>query len=419
MLSKQIVKRVFKYMSRANGDVPLKIVFPDGKEYQTASGAPKVTIVFKSKAVLRRSVLLDQIGLIEGYMQGLIDIKGHDALHELIKIGYNAGKGKSHHRGNPLSTFKVLRLEARTNNKNRRQAELNAFHHYGMPAEFFRLFLGETYGYTEGYYENGDESLDEAQRKKFDYVCRKLRLQKGDKLVEVGAGWGYMSVLAAEKYGAEVVNYGLVEEQNKVMQRSIDEKGLNDKVKIVVKDHRELLNEPETYDKYVSIGVYEHAGLDCQEEWIKSIAACLKPGGTGVISTLCHMNRQRTNYIIDKYIFPGGNMPGLADTIKYMEDNGLTILDMESMRPHYLRALEDWYDLFVKNWPEIQKINPGFFNEGFRRLWSVYLLGSIEGFNSDSQRLNVFHIVFTKGRNLKSYPNKRDFLYANHKRVQY
>lgn len=400
-------------MSQANSDVPLKLVFPGGKEYQTAPGTPKVTVIFKSKSVLRRSILLDQIGLIEGYKQGQIDIEGDDGLHELIKIGYNAGKTGSKRRfSNPLSTVKKLRLEARTNNKDRRQAKLNAQHHYGLPAEFFRLFLGDTYGYTEGYYENGDEGLDEAQHKKFDYICRKLRLRKGDKLVEVGAGWGYMSVLAAEKYGAQVVNYGLIEEQNKVMQRSIDEKGLNDKVKIVVKDHRELLDEPETYDKYVSIGVYEHAGLDCQEEWIRSIAACLKPGGIGVISTLCHMNRQRTNYIIDKYIFPGGNMPSLADTIRYMEDNGLTILDMESLRPHYLRALEDWYDLFVKNWPKIHKLNPELFDEGFRRIWSVYLLGSLEGFNSASQRLNVFHIVFTKGRGLDTYPDNREFLYA-------
>ncbi len=412
MISKQIAKRIFKFMSRANSDVPLKLVFPDGEEYRTAPGTPKVTVVFKSKAVLRRSILLDQIGLIEGYKQGLIDIEGHDGLHELIKIGYNAGKGRSKRRlGNPLSMAKKLWLEYRTNNKNRRQAKLNAEHHYGLPAEFFRLFLGDTYGYTEGYYENGDESLDEAQHKKFDYICRKLRLQKGDKLVEVGAGWGYMSVLAAEKYGARVVNYGLVEEQNRVMQRSIDAKGLNDRVKIVVKDHRELINEPETYDKYVSIGVYEHAGLDCQEDWIKSIAACLKPGGTGVISTLCHMNRQRTNYIIDKYIFPGGNMPGLADTVRYMEDNGLTIVDMESMRPHYLRALEDWYKLFVKNWPAIQQLNPELFDEGFRRIWSVYLLGSLEGFNSPAERLNVFHIVFTKGRSLDAYPDNREFLY--------
>jgi cyclopropane-fatty-acyl-phospholipid synthase len=416
MLSKQIAKRVFKYRSKANANVLLRLIFPDGEEYQTAAGTPKVTIIFKSKAALRRSILFDQIGLIEGYKEGLIDIKGHDALHELIKIGYKAGSnGFAWHVRNPLSLAKKLLLQYRTSNKSRKQAKRNAVHHYGMPAEFFRLFLGDTYGYTEGYYENGDESLDEAQHKKFDYICRKLRLQKGDKLVEVGAGWGYMSVLAAEKYGAQVTNYGLIEEQNRVMQRSIDEKDLNDKVKIVVKDHRELLNEPEKYDKYVSIGVYEHAGLDCQEEWIKSIAACLKPGGTGVISTLCHMNRQRTNYLIDKYIFPGGNMPGLADTIRYMENNGLTVVDMENLRPHYLRSLQEWYKLFVKNWPKIQAINPELFDESFKRIWSVYLLGSIEGFNSDSQRLNVFHIVFTKGRDVDFYPTNREFLYPSHK----
>jgi cyclopropane-fatty-acyl-phospholipid synthase len=411
MIFKFLTKQVFNYMSRANSNVPIRVVFPDGEEYITSAGTPRVTVIFKTKSVLRRSILLDQIGLIEGYRKGDIDIVGRDGLNKLIKIAYAASPDKSSHIKNPISKTIQVWHQFRTNNRSRKQAKINAEHHYGLPAEFFHLYLGDTYGYTEGYYENGDETLDKSQHKKFDYVCRKLLLKPGDKLVEVGAGWGYMSVLAAEKYGADVVNYGLVEEQNRIMQQSIDEKGLNDKVKIVVKDHRELLNESETYDKYVSIGVYEHAGLNCQEDWIKSIATCLKPGGIGVISTLCHMNRQRTNYIIDKYVFPGGNMPSLADTVKYMENNGLTILDMESMRSHYLRALQDWYKLFVKNWPKIQQLNPQLFNEEFKRTWSVYLLGSIEGFNMEKERLNIFHIVFTKGRDLNNYPHNRKFLY--------
>lgn len=411
MISKLIVKQIIKFLSQANNNAPMEIHFPDGKVYRTSAGKPELTITFKTFAVMRRTIMLDQIGFIEGYFNGDIDISD---LHKFIKFGFRASKkGSSLPIRNPLSLIKQLWLEWRTNNRNRRQAKRNAEHHYGMPAEFFRLFLGNTYGYTEGYYENGNESLDVAQHKKFDYVCQKLMLKPGDKLVEVGSGWGYMAVLAAQKYGAHVVNYGLVEEQNRVLQSWIDKKNLKDKVKVITKDHRELLNEPEKYDKYVSIGVYEHAGLNCQEEWVKSIATCLKPDGIGVISMLTHMNRQRTNYIIDKYIFPGGNMPSLADVLKYMEDNGLTVIDMESMRSHYLKALQDWYAQFVKNWPKIQALNPELFNERFYRIWSVYLLGSIEGFNDKSQRLNVFHIVFIKGRKPDAYPQNREFLYAD------
>jgi cyclopropane-fatty-acyl-phospholipid synthase len=410
MITEQIIKQLFKYMSKANGGAAIKVDFPNGSSFHTKPGTPELTVTFNTNAVMRRSVLFDQIGFMEGYFDGDIDISD---IHTFIKFGFRMGrKGSSLPIRNPLSLTAQLWLEWRTNNRNRRQAKRNAEHHYGMPAEFFRLFLGDTYGYTEGYYENGNESLDVAQHKKFEYICQKLMLKPGDKLVEVGSGWGYMAVLAAQKYGAHVVNYGLVEEQNKVLESWVEKKNLGDKVKVVVKDHRELMNEPEKYDKYVSIGVYEHAGLNCQEDWVKSIAACLKPDGIGVISMLTHMNRQRTNYIIDKFIFPGGNMPSLADVLKYMEDNGLTVIDMESMRPHYLKALQDWYQLFVKNWPKIQALNPELFNERFYRIWSVYLLGSIEGFNDKSQRLNIFHIVFVKGRKLDAYPQNREFLYA-------
>jgi len=253
--------------------------------------------------------------------------------------------------------------------------------------------------------------LDQAQHNKFNYICRKLKLKPGIKMVEVGSGYGYMSILAAEKYGADVVNYGLVEEQNRIMRQWVSERKLNHKIKIVEKDHRELSNEPNTYDRYVSIGVYDMAGKDCHRDWIKGIAQSLKPGGIGLISTTGRMHSEPTDYFITKYIFPGAYCPSLAETLQLMEDYELTVLDIENLKYHYYLAINEWYERFIKSWDTIVKINPKLFNEQFKRKWSVYLLGSSEVFRTEHTNMSVYHIVFVKGKAQGFYSLTRDFLY--------
>lgn len=413
-ITEPIIKKIFLLLEQGEFKYPIKLIFANGKTYQNLPGKVEMTIIFKRGLAEWAVVFQGHVGFVEAYMKGWIDIEGKDALRELVRMSVNlfsTTNSRTRMQDTPLVKLKNMIFQIKTNNTSFQQTRRNQEFHYDLPAEFFHLMLGDTYGYTEGYYENGNETLDEAQHKKYDYICKKLRLEKGNRLIEVGGAYGYMSVLAAEKYGAEVVNYGLAHEQNRIMQALIDKKGLNDKVKIVNKDHRELKNEPNTYDRFVSIGVHECAGKDCQRAWIESIAVALKPGGIGLISCCTNMNTHPDDYLINKYIFPGGYIPVLAQMLELLEEYGLTVVDTENLRLHYARTMEEWYRRFNEHWSEIQKIDPKIFTESFRKIWSVWLCGSFESFRAEHDRLNLSHITFTKGKNKDYYPLTRDFLY--------
>lgn len=419
MISDLACRKFFEFLGTKVPSRSLHVIFADGSDYLNHEGGvtPEIAITFKSHHAERQFLELGYVGFFEAYIDGEIDLGGKNPVHSLGRMGIEAGLGNASKHfplPNPLLMIKQHWYEHQVSNHTHEQAKKNAIAHYNLPGEFFRLVLGETYGYCEGYYRNGyDEDDSKAQHDRFDIVCKKLMLKPGDRLVEVGSAWGYMSCLAAEKYGADVVNYGIVPEQNRVMQKMIDDKNLGHKVKIVERDHRDLLSEPETYDKYVSLGVFEHAGRWETEDWIKSISTCLKRGGIGVLAAMFEMGDSYTSLLTTKYIFPGGDLPSLPKTLQLMDKYDLTVLDMENLWHHYQRAIQYWARNFKENWEKIHAIDPKRFNDRFRRIWTMYLEGCGEAFSEDWGRLNVFHITFTKGRHPDYYPATRDFLYKN------
>lgn len=400
MLLKAIIGRA---IDRLGKDV-LAVKFPDGTTRGDWAKA-EVTIEIVKRRALWRTLIFGYVGFMESYFNGAINIGGKapDPLSRLINLTYE----------NPLSNknpiLKVMQwvYEWRKDNSSFRRAKKNAEAHYDLPAEFFRLFLGETYGYTEGYFARGDESQDEAQKAKFDLICRKLLLKPGLKVNEVGSGWGYGAVHAAKHYGVDVVNYGLVDEQNRIMREMIAKEGLNGKVAVVKKDYRELENEKEAYDRHVSIGVMEHAGFRCHESWVRAIATALKPGGVGVISTMARGKRQFTEYLITKHIFPGGYIPSLPELNKLLFKFDLHVVHTEDLRWHYGKTCALWLEDFRKNWEKITALDRKRFTERFRRTWEMYLAGSAATFFHPKQNLSVYHLVFTKGRSTVYPPSSK------------
>jgi cyclopropane-fatty-acyl-phospholipid synthase len=407
-----VIRKAISMLGRGESKYPVKVVFANGTTYQNLPGTPEVTLVFKTSLAEWRSIIFNYVGFMESYRDSLLDIEGDNALAKLIRMSYELSATRGTHREafNPTVKLRDMLLEHRQNNRRYLQEKKNLYHHYNMPAEFFHYMTGELYGYTEGLYETGLESQDEAQFKKYDYMCRKLCLKPGDKVIEVGSAWGTLSMLMAKKYGAEVVNYGIVAEQNRIMHQRLKDKGLEDQVKIVVRDHRELVNERERYDKYVSLGVYEHAGKDCQEDWIKSIAACLKPGGIGVLTMTGRMEHRLIDYLIAKYVWFGCYLPSLANVLKLMEKYDLNLVDLENSRFHYADTMQVMLDHMLMHWPQIQAIDSKLFDEKFKRIWMMYYTGSIEAFHAPRQTLQAFQLVFVKGRK-DVYPRTRDFLY--------
>jgi cyclopropane-fatty-acyl-phospholipid synthase len=332
---------------------------------------------------------------LESYFSGDVDIVGEQGLRTLVRLGYQKPFGRFEH---PLTLAKRRFLEWRQNNRDFAQAKRNAEFHYGLPTEFFHLLLGETYGYSEGFWTNTARTLDEAQHENFDLICRKLRLHPGDRLVEVGPGWGYLAMLAAEKYGADVTAYGLVPSQNEGMRRLMRVRGFRGSVKLVEKDHRGLADEPAAYDRFVSVGVHEHAGRDCNAQWIESIAVGLRPGGRGLVSATFNMRKRPTNYCTIRHIFPGGYIPSLAETLLLMERYGLDVRAVENRSYHYHRTVARWRSNLETRWDRIRAIDPVRFDEKFRRCWLYYLAGALETFAATREIINCYHITFVKGR---------------------
>lgn len=236
---------------------------------------------------------------LEAYFDGGIDIVGEHGLRKLVNLAYRKPFGRFEH-----------------------------------------LVLGDTYGYSEGLWLEDTRSLDEAQHNNFDRICQKLRLGPGVKLIEVGPGWGYLSMLAAQKYGADVTAYGLVGSRNDAMRGLMQSRNFRGKLTLVEKDHRELADEPAVYDRFVSVGVHEHAGRDCNEQWIRSIALGLGSGGVGLISATFNMRKRPTNYCTIRHIFPGGYIPSLAETLLLLEKYGLDVRAIENVWYHYHRSVD-------------------------------------------------------------------------------
>jgi cyclopropane-fatty-acyl-phospholipid synthase len=373
----------------------LRVVFSDHSTFDSARpGDPDITIVFHNRRAERRMALGGMFEFLESYFDGDVDIVGEHGLRRLVHIGYRKPFGRIEH---PLTYVKRRFLEWRQNNRSFAQAKRNAAFHYGLPMEFFHLVLGDTFGYSEGYWEEGTRTLDEAQHNNFDRICRKLQLNPGDKLVEIGPGWGYLAMLAAEKYGADVTSYGLVASQNEGMRALMGSRNFRGNLRLVERDHRELAYEPSAYDRFVSVGVHEHAGRDCNEQWIRSIATGLRPGGIGLISATFNMRKRPTNYSTIRHIFPGGYIPSLAETLILMEKHGLDVRAVESLSYHYRRSVDQWLKNLEARWEQIRSIDPARFNEKFRRTWLFYLGGAAETFEAAREIINCYHITFVKG----------------------
>lgn len=409
MFARAVGKLMAYYPAGASG-TRVEVILKDGEHVRNYDkGRPDITVRINSYRVLARYLVFGVDGFIEGYINGEVDLEGEMPIRKLNQLkGVNAKRGWSFA---PLLWLRALFVNIRNSNRTLTKARHNAIFHYDHPRRFYELVNGMTMGYTECYLRSEDDDLDTAQRQKFEHIARKLYLKPGQKVVEVGTGCGYLACHMAKDYDVDVTNYGLVPKQNETLAEVIKEWGVEERVRNVVKDHRELLDEPEKYDRYVSVGIYEHAGKKFQEDWIRSISTCLKHGGVGFISCLGFMRPMTDSFFIGKYIFPGTKVPSLAEVLVLMEKHDLHVVDIENLWYHYARALEEWAKNFNKHWSEIQKLDPERYDERFRRIWQTYLEGLSAIFGEGEWGVDLFHITFTKGKNKDFYPLTRDFIY--------
>lgn len=388
--------------------------YHDGAETRTGDAAPAFTLIFKKPSVYWRVAAFGHVGLLEAYFDGDLDIEG--SLPKALAAGMEGGMDS---RAGALVRLRNRWHELTHSNAARAQAERNANFHYALTPEFYKLWLDDPYMfYTCAYWTEGTRTLEEAQRAKADHVARKVLLKPGEEVVDVGSGFGGFLMHAAMHYGVNITSINTTGSQAEHARRQIEKFGIKNAVQM----HADFRSNPGTsakkFDKVVSIGCLEHAGRHQLGELVRAHAELLKDGGLGLIHFIGHVGRFDTDFFIRKYVFPGGWIPSLADVIVEMEKAGLEILDIENLRRHYALTLDAWAERFDKNWDRIRALDPGRFDERFRRIWRVYLYGCAEMFRSSAGRTHLFQIVFSKGNvTQSSYPMGREFLYKETEQV--
>jgi cyclopropane-fatty-acyl-phospholipid synthase len=389
-------------------DIPFAVRFPDGTEMRTRDAAPAFTLAFRNSRPFWRIAAFGHVGMLEAYFDDDLDVEG--SLPKALAAGMEGGLDR---RGGPLLWLRNRWHELTHSNAARARARRNAEAHYALPPEFYKLWLDDPYMfYTCAYWTQGARTLEEAQRAKADHVARKVLLQPGDEVVDIGSGFGGFLMHAAMQYDVRITSINTTGSQAEHARRQIEKYGIKNAVQMHDDFRAGGENGAKEFDKVVSIGCLEHAGRDSLAEVIRSHASLLKKGGLGLIHFIGHVGRFDTDFFIRKYVFPGGWIPSLADVVVEMEKAGLEVLDVENLRRHYALTLDVWAERFDRNWERIRALDPARFDERFRRIWRVYLYGCAEMFRAPNGRTHLFQIVFSKGNvTASSYPMGRDFLY--------
>jgi cyclopropane-fatty-acyl-phospholipid synthase len=281
------------------------------------------------------------------------------------------------------------------------RARKNAAHHYDLSDEVYESFLDRDRQYSCAYFRGGEPDLDAAQRAKKAHIAAKLLLRPGLRVLDIGSGWGGLALYLAQECGAEVTGLTLSVEQLKVATRRAAAAGLGERVRFHLRDYRE---ERGRYDRIVSVGMFEHVGINHYQAFFARLKALLAPDGVALLHSIGRMDGPgSTSPWIRKYIFPGGYVPALSEVLPVVERLRLWVTDIEILRLHYAETLRLWRQRFARNQERVRAI----YDERFCRMWEMYLVGSEIAFRRGN------HLVFQMqlARAVDAVPLTRDYMF--------
>ncbi|WOF73535.1 cyclopropane-fatty-acyl-phospholipid synthase [Parvibaculaceae bacterium PLY_AMNH_Bact1] len=383
----------------SRGDLTLIDASGSARHFGDGTGT-SVTIRLHQKGLEWQLGLNPYLKLGEAYMDGSLTIDEPARIYDALDIILsNVGIAWAH----PLAKLvgRIRRAKRRIDQFNPvGKAQANVAHHYDLDAGLYDLFLDTDKQYSCAYFETPDTSLEAAQLAKKRHIAAKLDLSPETHVLDIGCGWGGLALYIAQETGARVTGVTLSEEQHKIASERAALAGLSDRVQFRLQDYREV---EETFDRIVSVGMYEHVGVHHYNEFGAKVHALLKPKGIALIHTIGRLDEPgATNPWIAKYIFPGGYIPALSEVAPTLEQQQLLLNDLEVLRLHYATTLRHWRNRFLARWDDVVAL----YDERFARMWEFYLAGSETSFRHEG--MVVFQFQLTK--EIDTLPLTRNYI---------
>lgn len=389
-----------------SGDIPSKVGVRlwDGSMWPDAFPRP-ATLVLNHPCALRAMLIPGtELALAEAYIYGAIDVEGNmEAVFTLADRIFEAASGWKKKLGLACDLVRVpkpagylqnsrgsARLAGRRHTAERDRVAVT--YHYNVSNEFYRLFLDRRMVYSCAYFQSEADGLDAAQLQKLDYICRKLRLKPGQRLLDIGCGWGGLALHAAAYFGVEAQGITLSRPQAELANRRIAEAGLSGRCRVEVADYRELEGDG-SYDALVSVGMFEHVGEDKLPVYFSKAFGLLKPGGVFMnhgIARNPNCAVKKGPDFTDTYVFPDGELVPINTTLRAAEGSGFEVRDVEGMREHYTMTLRKWVDNLEARHGDAVEIT----DEATYRIWRLYMAGSAYYF--DKGRNNLYQTLLAK-----------------------
>jgi cyclopropane-fatty-acyl-phospholipid synthase len=372
----------------------LTVTNPEGEFFhfgQVGSDVP-LHLVIHNSGTYDRLLVFGTLGFCEAYMDGWWD-EANDNLVELIGLFHRSNVyAKARHRITIALALKIITQRLKTLPILIQNSRKNVQYHYDLGNDFYQQFLDPTMTYSCGYQLQETDSLEQMQCQKYELICRKLALQPGESLIDIGCGWGGMLIYAAEHYGISGTGITLSEPQATLARERIEQRGLGDRLTITVADYREVEGQ---YDKFVSIGMFEHVGKGNFATFMQKASDLLTADGIGLLHTIVTQSNERNGAWVDKYIFPGGYAPQLHELTQELWAAKLSVAHCENLKPHYAETMKRWAGNLTHNKAEITALNSRY-DERFLRMWYLYLQSFEASFRYGG--LHVYQLLFFKGK---------------------
>lgn len=361
----KLIDSIFRHLIK-NGY--LEVVYPDHHHqfYGSAQSQHHACIELLTFEICKRLLINPGLAFGEGYMQGMIR-PVHCSIYDVLNIMLSNNLAHDH-IGEKISSF--LRYGKRFWSQFNRiqQSRKNVAHHYDLKSDLYKLFLDRDLQYSCAYFKDGNENLEAAQQAKKEHIASKLLLNNPNlKVLDIGCGWGGMALFLAKEYGVKVIGITLSQEQLQVARNRAKEENLQDKVHFYLMDYRMVKG---SFDRIVSIGMFEHVGIHYYADFFKEIKKILTPDGVMLLHSIGRSDGPgSTNAWINKYIFPGGYSPSLSETFAAVEKSGLWVTDCEILRLHYAKTIHLWRENFKRHQQDITAM----YDEEFYRMFEFYL----------------------------------------------